>query len=226
MISDNLAPLFAAPAPSVRFRQGTVLTWDPDDGSNTIDVGGGTLTNVNVLSTGEAIALKSGHVVTLLGQGGSWWILGRVAGFGDPDFAGSSVSFETVQAQASNFALSTSFVEKVSTSVNVPAWADEALVTVSVTMTAHNNRGVEDFVYLYAAISGLTSGAAFTGASATSGSALSWPSLSHTHTATVSTSGPSTIAVSGYALSQGGAWTADANNRIFLAASAVYRSTV
>lgn len=226
MISDDLVPLFDPGQPNVRFRQGTVLTWDPDDGSNTVDVGGGTLTNVKVLSTGEAIALKAGHVVSLLGQGGTWWIIGRIAGFGDPDFAGSSVAFEAVDAQASNFALSTGFVEKVSTSLNVPAWADEALVTVSVTMTAHNNRGVEDFVYLYAAISGLTSGAAFTGASATSGSALSWPSLSHTHTATVSTSGPSTIAVSGYALSQGGAWTADANNRIFLAASAVYRSTV
>lgn len=226
MITDDLSTLFEPAAPGVRFRQGTVLTWDSDTGENAIDLAGATLTDVPVLNTSEATALKEGHVVGLLGQGSAWFIIGRVTPPNSSDFAGASVAFETQAAQVSNFALSTGFVEKVSTSMNVPAWADEALVTVSVTMTAHNNRGVEDFVYLYAAISGLTSGAAFTGASATSGSALSWPSLSHTHTATVSTSGPSTIAVSGYALSQGGAWTADANNRIFLAASAVYRSTV
>ncbi|TCC26719.1 hypothetical protein [Kribbella speibonae] len=225
MISDDLSTLFGAPAAGVRHRQGTVLTWDPDDGSNTIDVGGGTLTNVKVLSTGEAIALKAGHVVSLLGQGGSWWILGRVAGFGDPDFAGSSVAFETVASQASNFALTTGFTEITSTSLNVPAWADEALVSVSVSASIHNPRAVEDFAYLYAAISGLTSGSSFSGFAAT-GVVTSYDSLSHTHTATVSTSGPSTIAVSGYMLAQGAAWSATSTNRIYLAASGIYRSTV
>ena len=227
MITDDLTPLFDSGQPGVRFRQGTVLTWDSETGENTIDLAGATLTDVPVLNTSEATALKAGHIVGLLGQGSAWFIIGRVTPPNSADFAGASVAFETVQAQASNFAVPVgpSFTEIVSTSLNVPTWADEALVTVAVSMTLNNTRAVSDFAYMYAAISGLTSGASFAGFSAV-GTVTSYNQLTHVHTATVSTSGPSTIAVSGYAQAQGATWSADASNRAFLAASAVYRSTV
>ena len=78
LVTDDTAPLFDQAGPGVRFRQGTITAWNAATGQNTVDVANGTLTDVPILNTGEAIALKAGHVVGLLGQGMTWFIIGRI----------------------------------------------------------------------------------------------------------------------------------------------------
>lgn len=139
MISDDLAPLFGNTGPAVRFRQGTVLSWDSSTGENTIQLGGGTLTNVPILNTGEAIALKAGHIVGLLGQGASWFIIGRVTPPNDPNFAGASVAFGSATAFEQGFAQPATLTQQAAGSITVPAWVDEAAVICIVTATLVNN---------------------------------------------------------------------------------------
>jgi hypothetical protein len=69
-VSDDLTALFAPPAPGpsqdVRWRQGTILTFDPVTLVNTVDVGGTTMTNLPILGVAEAASLAAGSVVGLL----------------------------------------------------------------------------------------------------------------------------------------------------------------
>ncbi|GAA1549994.1 hypothetical protein GCM10009804_03220 [Kribbella hippodromi] len=141
MITDNIATLFDAGQPGVRFRQGTILTWDANSGANTIDLAGGTLTNVPILNTGEAVALKTGHIVGLLGQGSTWFIIGRVTLPSDPNFASASVAFGSGGAQLFNYSVSTTETLKASSSeIVVPDWADEAIVIVAGNGCVVNNQ--------------------------------------------------------------------------------------
>lgn len=79
MRSANLAPLILAAAGGgeLGFRQGTVVSWDPDTGENTIRVGGSDLADLPVLSA-SAITLAPGDVVGILRYRSSWMILGSV----------------------------------------------------------------------------------------------------------------------------------------------------
>ena len=156
MVSDDTSPLFDQPGPGVRFRQGTITAWNPATGQNTIDVANGTLTDVPILNTGEAIALKAGHVVGLLGQGMTWFIIGRITPSSDPSFAGASLSFAADTGQATNFALSTTLATKVSVSLPWPAWADEAAVMVVGTCTLVNTRPAADFATCAVFIDGVS----------------------------------------------------------------------
>lgn len=146
MITDDLTPLFDKDAPGVRFRQGTLLAWDAANGTNTVDVAGGTLTDVPVLNTGEAIALKAGHVVGLLGQGMTWFIIGRITPPNDPSFAGASVAFAAKNGQFTNFGLTTSLVNDAFVMLDVPSWADEAAFFAVGACTIVNPNATQDFV--------------------------------------------------------------------------------
>lgn len=84
---DDIAALFApppaGPAQDVRYRQGTVIAWDPLTASNVIDVGGTWLTDLPVLNTSEALLLGAGDSVGLLAASSergavSYVILGRL----------------------------------------------------------------------------------------------------------------------------------------------------
>lgn len=154
MITDNLAPLFAAGQPGVRFRQGTVTAWDASTGANTIDLAGGTLTNVPILNTGEAIALKAGHVVGLLGQGSAWFIVGRITLPGDPNFASASVSFAGNFASSTSFAITGSRLPKATVTLNAPAWADEAVVYATASAALGNPTASAALIDIYAVING------------------------------------------------------------------------
>ena len=154
MISDNLAPLFDKGAPGVRFRQGTVLTWDAETGANTIDLAGGTLTNVPILNTGEAIALRAGHVVGLLGQGSAWFIVGRITMPGDPGFASASVAFAGNFASSTSFPITTTRTPKATVTLNAPAWADEAVVYATASASLGNPNATASLVDCYAVIDG------------------------------------------------------------------------
>jgi len=227
-VTDNLAPLFDPENPNVRFRQGTVVAWDSETGANTIDLAGGELTNVKVLTTGEAIALKAGHVVSLIGQGSTWWILGRIAGFGDPDFAGSSVSFATNFNNTSNFAIAKSptFSTVATVVLSVPTWADEALVTVQAAFSLHNPTGTADWANGRCAIGGTAFAQSISGFAANGNvSNGDYDNLTCLAAQIVSSPG-SSITVTAQVATFSNAWGADANNFCSLAATAVYRSTV
>jgi hypothetical protein len=69
-VTDDLAALFAdapaGPSQDVRWRQGTVLTFNQATLANTVDVGGTTMTDLPLLGVAEAASLAAGSVVGLL----------------------------------------------------------------------------------------------------------------------------------------------------------------
>lgn len=223
--TDDLTPLFDRDAPTVRFRQGQIVAWNPETGQNTIDVGGGQLTDVPILNTAEAIALKAGHVVCLLGQGMSWFIIGRITPPNDPNFAGASLAFAANTAQATNFALSTTLVTKASLTLAVPSWADEAAVIAVGTCTLVNPRPAADFASCAVFIDGVTGPGVQSGyainAAADNGDVQPMAASS---TRVFAPAG-STITCEIQIRSQAASWVAQATNIAGISAMATFRST-
>lgn len=86
MRSDDLVPLLAPDrGKPVGFRQGVIVTWDPDDGSNTVLVGGTVVEDLPMFNTSEASLLAPGDVVGLITFGQSWAIMGRFVYPGTPE---------------------------------------------------------------------------------------------------------------------------------------------
>jgi hypothetical protein len=100
-VSDDLAGLFAAPqakpSQSIRYRQGTIISFNPVTLANTVDVGGTVLVNLPLLGVGEATLLVPGSVVGIVSIGSdaagsdTWAILGRLVVPGTAQ-AGDAVS--------------------------------------------------------------------------------------------------------------------------------------
>lgn len=116
MRSDDLAPLLApSPGPAVGYRQGVIVTWNPDTAENTVSVGGALLTNLNILNTSEAAILGPGDVVGILTLPGTWAILGRLTIPGTAE-AVSSIQSITERIQAAS--------EAAGGTRNSTAWGD------------------------------------------------------------------------------------------------------
>lgn len=100
MRSDDLVPLLApSPGPAVGFRQGVIVSWNPDNAENTVFVGGSLIENLAILNTSEASLLSVGDVVGILTAGPTWAILGRFTYPGTPE-AVSSIQSITNRIQA------------------------------------------------------------------------------------------------------------------------------
>lgn len=135
--SDDISGLWQQQPPSnpavQPFRQATVLTFDPTTGANTVNLAGAILTNLPLLNIGDTVNLKAGDTVILMKMNNTMAILGRVIQTGGTGILTSvAVDFQSANNFASNFAISTSFVTKVSTTITVPPWANKALVTAHV----------------------------------------------------------------------------------------------
>jgi hypothetical protein len=222
MITDDLTPLFDTGQPGVRFRQGTVTAWNASTGANTIDVAGGTLTNVSILNTGEAIALKAGHVVGLLGQGSTWFIIGRITPPGDANFAAVSVAFGSAGAQLFNYSTSTSMVIKAtSNELVVPDWADEAVVMIAGSAAVVNSTaGIQ-----YAAMEvGCNGGAGGSAPSDIAAARIGQVGAASRNRFT-NLSGGEVLQITG-AIQTGAAFAANGANAMFIHAIAVYKSNV
>lgn len=224
MITDDISPLFAQGQPGVRFRQGTVLTWDAETGENTIDLAGGTLTDVPILNTGEAIALKAGHVVGLLGQGKSWFIIGRVTPPNDPNFASASVAFGGEGASSLNFSITTSHLDKVTDTMAVPDWVDEAIVLCTVNATIANTTANTYYVSMVAVIDGTPGGQAATGLGP-NGSSVDLAAVSCSAQRRITNPG-STISFAAQMWTTSGTVPASGATIVNLDAIAIFRSTV
>lgn len=226
MTTDDLSSLFGKPQPGVRFRQGTVLTWDGNTGENTIDLAGGLLTNVPVLNTSEATALKAGHVVGLLGQGKSWFIIGRVTPPNSADFAGASVAFGRVHTAVTNFGLTPTDTEKLTATIDVPAWADEALAQMSCVISMANGQATGHYVLFTPYIDGVDgNGQAFGIGPSGDSSFNDQAGSSVSHSRLITNPGP-TIEFSIEGGTGGTTVNANGANLLTIDAFAVFRSTV
>lgn len=223
--ADDLVPLlFPPPSNEVGFHQGTVLTWDSATGVNTVDVGGATLTNVPILNTGEAVALKAGHVVAMIRFKSSFFILGRVTIPGSPDFAAASVAFGRLRSGASNFSISSVAAAKVTGTIPVPAWADEAVVFATAFATVKNSTTGGHYVFLNTEIDGITGAEVFS-PTEPNGVLEAWTSLSASD-ARVLTSLGSVLTLSARMRTSDATFAANASNLCYIIAIAVFRSTV
>jgi hypothetical protein len=88
--SDLAALLTPAPSAGVQFAQGKILTWNNETLHNTIEWRGITLTDIPIIEGINALVLKPGDVIGLLGWApqnskgvGSWWILGKISNPGE-----------------------------------------------------------------------------------------------------------------------------------------------
>lgn len=79
--ADDLTDLFTAQpaqlAIPMRYRQGTIQSWDPITLHNTVKVGSTVLTNLPVLGVAEAASYHTGVVVGIAVVDSSWAIMGR-----------------------------------------------------------------------------------------------------------------------------------------------------
>jgi hypothetical protein len=66
-------------------RQGVIVSWDPDNGDNVVNVGGALLENLPFYNSTEASLLSPGDVVVVETFGGSFAILGRIFYPGTPE---------------------------------------------------------------------------------------------------------------------------------------------
>lgn len=93
-IQNGIAALLTPPpSTGVQFSQARILTWDPDSTGfmrNTLEWRGITLTDVPLIEGINAVVLKPGDIVGMLGWApenakgvGSWWILGKLSNPGE-----------------------------------------------------------------------------------------------------------------------------------------------
>jgi hypothetical protein len=224
VIGDDLVGLFApASGPGVGFRQGQIVAWNPQTGENVVNVGGTELSNLAILNTGEAIALKVGHVVGLLTMSGSWFIIGRITVPGDPDFASVSVDFGSAGAQVFGFSLAsgTAVVKASSSELVVPAWADEAIVLVTGGMCAVNTSGATGWLSLQVGCAGGAGGGLPSDVGSNNMGQTSASSRNHF----TGLNGGEILQITAEANANTN-WPAHATNSVFIHAIAVYKSNV
>ena len=90
-MNNNLASLLTPPpSHAVQFSQGIIKQWDRTEFHNQIEWRGITLTDVPMVEGVNALALKEGDIVGMLGWApenakgvGSWWILGKLSNPGE-----------------------------------------------------------------------------------------------------------------------------------------------
>lgn len=224
MRADDLTNLFTfGGAADVGFHQGTVTAWNASTGANTISVAGAILTDVPILNTGEAIALKPGHVVGLLRFKSTYFVLGRITIPGNPDFAAASVAFDGVTNLANNYGLTTSYADIVTGTLDVPSWVDEAVVICTVDASVINPTASLDAVGIRASIGGVVGGANLKVVEANGATASDQAVISASYQRVISSPG-STITVAAQMSSGVANWSANAANIVSVNAIAVYRS--
>src|ERR1700744_4372382 len=91
---DDITGLFGAPPQGMgsdtKVVQGIITSFNPADGSNTVIVNGGQITNVPMLLTGAEIEYAVGDPVLLLILGNTYMMMGKVAGVASPQYASAS----------------------------------------------------------------------------------------------------------------------------------------
>lgn len=131
MIGSDLTNLFRAPGGGESFRQGTIVTFNPASGANSVNVGGAVLANLPLVNASDVVNYTAGDVVVLLKFRSSWAIMGRVIVPGGTDLASASVGFDSTSATGSSYTIDTfgaGGLTKATATINVPSWANQAAV--------------------------------------------------------------------------------------------------
>lgn len=98
----------STPALPMKYRKGTIVTWNPSTAENTVNVDGTVFTNLPILNTDEALLLGPGSVVGIMDIGTTWAILGRLTIPGTPDAATALASIGTFSDTVDVFETTTS----------------------------------------------------------------------------------------------------------------------
>lgn len=222
--ASDLTPLLApAPAPTVGLRQGTVLSYDPSDGSNTISVAGAVLTDLPLLNIGDTTNLAVGDVVVIVRYGSSWAILGRLIVPGGAALNTTAVDFGSLGETASNFAVSTSYTTKVSGTITAPAWANRVLVHASADATVENTSASLDLLTGRIVIDGAAGGTNYASVGTAAGEfADRYASIACSAVREVPVTGGQVIDVEFDIQTSTANWTADTGNIANLNATAVF----
>lgn len=103
MSTDDLATLLtAARGSNLRYGQGRLVAWNPDDFTGTVEWRGTMLEDLPVVSRIEALTYRPGDTVALIGKQGdrgtsSWWIFGPLIIPGGTEFAAPPLKQLVVQ---------------------------------------------------------------------------------------------------------------------------------
>lgn len=231
--ADDLVPLFGETpdgTPPLKFRQGQIVEWDPNTGNNKVDVQGVQLVNVPMMNTGEAIALKAGHIVGLFLWGHSWFIVGRITEPGDSDFASATLDFGLITAFTSNFTIPTADTAVASAVMPCPTWARQALVSMSAVADLFNTNALAGSVFMTPVVASLSGPSIQHGYAPTGNAQLQHiQAISTTHHVLIDLPGTpgQTIAVEVRLRNNSGVlWAASAFNTAFISAAATFKSTV
>lgn len=200
MRSDDLVPLLApAPGPAVGYRQGLIVTWNPDTAENTVLVGRSLMTNLPILNTSEAAILAAGDVVGILTAGRTWGILGRFTIPGTPEAVTALSSLRTASETITSLEgiTSTSFVASGGPTVDIAVGASgRLLVLVSADISTQRSAVAAGNTAIPHGEMGFTLSGANTLAAATSRAlVVSGNMLTSSGTITFGTSGAATRAV-------------------------------
>lgn len=148
MQSGDLSTLFrlnpVGPALPATFRQGALLDFDADDGSNSVGIGTSELTDLPLLVTGAEIGLEAGDNVLVMYLGNSAMIVGKIASVGGSNYGAGSSGRVTLEANALNFPVSAAISTIVSVTATVPGWAHSADITMQAQGAAKNGSGTAD----------------------------------------------------------------------------------
>lgn len=175
MINDNLAPVLIAGSSQdptqnapLELRQGTVESWDPSTGEGVIQIAGGKLANISVL-TSESMNLQAGDVISVLSFGDRSLILGKTTTPGDPgtvptwdaDITALQTDVVTAQttadtAQTTATTASADAATAVSTATSAAADASAALDKFPITSTDISDDAITTPKLAADAIDGLT----------------------------------------------------------------------
>lgn len=166
--SADLTNLFQAPAGRESYRQGTILTFNPATGANTVQVGGAVLANLPILIGGDTVNLDAGDAVVLLRYASSWAILGRIVIPGNEALQSTAVDFYAASANADdpgapglNFAVTTSFISGAIVTVDTPTWANSALIQAVGRHVVQNTTGASNMLRSIVDINGAGGGESF-----------------------------------------------------------------
>jgi hypothetical protein len=138
MPSDDLSSLFApnpkGPALPASFRQAVLLSFDANDGTNTVGIGASELPNLPLLVTGAEIGLESGDNILVMYLGNSAMIVGKIATPGSANYGATlngRFSRDGFVDNASGFAVAaspTGTTVITETRIVVPSWANSCLL--------------------------------------------------------------------------------------------------
>lgn len=219
-LSDLFAPAPAGAAQTASYRQGLLTAFNPADGTNTVSVGGATLTNLPILLTGAETVLATNNRVLLLVMGNTYLIMGKVATPGTSSFASASFLLVSANNAATGFSLPTSFTTLTSVNFTTPPWANTVSVVSVFAYNAKNTFGADTDPSIRLVSDGEASNIA--GSSMTGyGHNGSFNGITMGHSIKHTVTSGQTVTINGQGVTTGG-WSATAANSAYISALAIF----